>query len=98
MEEVEIDWKMVVSIWWSMFWRLNCILFFFGFLLVLLLTVVFARFGYDASYVGSANSIALILISIPAGIWAIRKALEKTHGGCRVVLVKQVPEEQPAQP
>lgn len=37
-------------------------------------------------------------VSIAIGIWAQKAALQKTHGGCRVILVEQSPDASATQP
>ncbi len=87
METRQITFERTLSIWWSLVWRATLVSALVGFILGAIGGLVVALLGYphQGAVVGG---ILGSLGSIPASMWALYAALNKSHRGYAVVLVR----------
>ena len=78
-----VDYKKVLSIWWSFYWR--------GILVILPVAfVIGVIFGIIAAFAGdgfnTVGGVLAVLASIPISLWALKTALSKPHCGDSIKL------------
>lgn len=80
----------ILSIWWSMTWRMVLVSFLVG--------LVLGAFGGLLAFAAGVPELSSFaggllgwLGAVPVSVWALKSALSKEHGGYRVVLIKSNP-------
>ena len=87
MQDTPISLEKVLSIWWSMVWRIFLVSMLVGFVLGFIGGFVVGAAGRP-ELGGAVGALLGWLGSIPVSIWALKAALEKSHGGYKLALVK----------
>lgn len=82
MEEASVTWRILLRVWWRMFWRISA-----GLMLVCgLLEPLKSEKGLENIQIA-----IIFLFIICLGLWATRSILNKNIGEYRLILIKNTP-------
>lgn len=86
MEEIKVGWSHAIVVWWSLIWRWILFSMIAGFIGGFLLGILAAPLGIDGELELYGQLIGL-LVSIPVGIWVVRRVLTMEYRRYRVALI-----------
>ncbi|HLL28769.1 MAG TPA: hypothetical protein VKT73_14110 [Xanthobacteraceae bacterium] len=89
MQELEITWPRIVSVWWLIAWRTLLGGGIIAFALAFLIGAVGARLGFDFQPVVIVSTVVAWLTGLIWGLFVVRMALKKNYEEFRLALMKK---------
>ena len=101
MREIELTWKHILTIWWSMTWRyfVVAIFSFLASTLIFLVLVSLLNATVPPTVMNRLQSLGAALFGLPLGFWVLHSVLTKRFRNFRIALLPLNNEaQQGAQP
>jgi hypothetical protein len=87
LQELEITWERIISVWWLIVWRGVLGAVSIGFVVGFIMGAVMGAAGVPLQTIQSVSGIVGLFIGLAWGIVVTRMALQKKYKGFRLALV-----------